>query len=155
MGSGDLVAHAQANALVANTCAYLDDVRPRNGGFTVYPGSHARMFMAHACEANWSPLPSYRERLERVVEEIEPLEIVAPSGAVVFWHGRLVHSSGIHIGGDIRWALFADFTEARPVLDEAEHRRRGQYEWFKNAKLFADDRAPSSDMWRSWRIGAR
>ena len=36
-------------------------------------------------------------------------EIVAEKGAVVFWHGRSVHSPGIHTGDDIRWAMFADF----------------------------------------------
>ncbi len=137
-----------------NSCAYLADVAPRSGGFTVYPGSHKHMFEAHANEANWSPLPVFASRMREVVETIEPLELIAGKGSVIFWHGRLVHSVGIHVGQDIRWALFDDFTQDRAVLDEAAHRRVGQYEWFKNAKLFESDYPVTADMWRHWRIGA-
>ncbi len=137
-----------------NVCAYLCDVGPRGGGFTVYPGSHAIMYGQHELEANWSPRASFKTTLARVAREIEPLEVVADAGAVIFWHGRCVHSSGIHTADTIRWALFDDFTEDRAVLGEAEHRAAGQYEWFKNAKLFADDHAVGDNMWRHWRLGA-
>ena len=136
-----------------NACGYLDDVNPRNGGFTVYPGSHKRMFRAHRYEANWSPLKSFRDTLNEVAETIEPYEIVAEKGSVVFWHGRAVHSVGIHLGADIRWALFADFTQNRPVLTDDEHKDVDQYEWFKDAKLFRSDTPVGDDMWRSWRLG--
>ena len=75
-----------------NACAYLDDVAPRNGGFTVYPGSHKIMFRAHEYESNWSPLPTYRDAVLKVVDEIEPIELVAEKGAVdlLAWpHGPL------------------------------------------------------------------
>ena len=136
-----------------NACAYLDEVKPRNGGFTLYPGSHKLMFQAHRYESNWSPLPSFRDVLRKVAEEIEPYELVADKGSVIFWHGRMVHSSGVHIGNDIRWALFADFTQNREVMSDEEHRRLGQFEWFKNTKLFRDDWPASGDMWRNWNVG--
>lgn len=149
-----------------NVCAYLDDVQPRNGGFTIYPGSHRIMYAQHRFGANWSPRATFADAQTEVAQTIEPLEIVAPQGSVVFWHGRAVHSSGIHTGADIRWAVFADFTEDRPVLDEDTHRRLGQYEWFKNAKLFRDDdvveAAALSDpallealLWRGWKVAQR
>lgn len=137
-----------------NACAYLSDVNGRNGGFTVYPGSHRIMFHAHRYEANWSPLPSYYDRTEEVVTTIKPFELTAPKGSVIFWHGRLMHSVGIHTGDAIRWALFADFTQDRETLDDDEHRAVGQYEWFKDAKLFREDFEVTSDMWRHWKIGA-
>ena len=137
-----------------NVCAYLDDVAPRSGGFTVYPGSHRRLFHGHKQAANYSPLPDFNERIRAVVQDTTPLELVAPRGSVIFWHGRLLHSAGIHIGDSIRWAAFADYTEDRPVLDDDEHRRLGQYEWFKDAKLFRDDAAPQQDMWHNWRLGS-
>ncbi|MDA0790727.1 MAG: phytanoyl-CoA dioxygenase family protein [Proteobacteria bacterium] len=136
-----------------NVCAYLDDVPPRNGGFTVYPGSHRIMFGAHRYEANFSPTDGFREAMRRVVAEIEPLELVAPAGSVIFWHGRLVHSAGLHTGDRIRWALFADYCQDRPVLSDEQHKALGQYEWFKDTRLFRDDHVVTNDMWRSWRIG--
>lgn len=136
-----------------NACGYLDDVAPRNGGFTIYPGSHKIMFQAHKYESNWSPLESFAEALEKVVAEIEPYELIAEKGSVIFWHGRMVHSSGVHIGNDIRWALFADFTHNREVLSDEEHKHLDQFEWFKDAKLFKDDWPASDDMWRNWNVG--
>ncbi len=136
-----------------NVCAYLEDVQPRSGGFTVYPGSHRIMFNAHRFEANWSPTETFDDAMRYVVANIEPVEFVGKQGDTVFWHGRTVHSSGIHVGDAIRWAVFADFTEAREVLDADTHRKLGLYEWFKDAKLFKDDFEVGEDMWRSWRMG--
>lgn len=135
-----------------NVCAYLDDVPPRSGGFTVYPGSHRIMFQAHRYEANWSPTDSFGDAMREVVKKITPVEFVGDQGDVVFWHGRTVHSAGVHIGDSIRWAVFADFTEDREILDADAHRELGLYEWFKDAKLFKNDLEVSDDMWRSWRL---
>ena len=138
-----------------NACAYLADVPPRNGGFTVYPGSHKRMFRAHRYAANWSPLPAYRDILREVVEEIQPLELVGEKGDVIFWHGRTVHSAGVHVGDRIRWAVFADFTHDRETLTAAEHLACGQFEWYKDGKLFRQDRETAAgDMWEGWRLAA-
>lgn len=136
-----------------NACAYLDDVPPRNGGFTVYPGSHQIMFRAHRFEANWSPLPDFRDAVRQVVAEIEPVEFAGEKGDVIFWHGRTVHSAGVHLGDSIRWAVFADFTMDREILSPEEHKRIGQFEWFKDAKCFADDAPVGENMWRGWRLG--
>ena len=67
-----------------NACGYLEDVNPRNGGFTLYPGSHKSMFRAHQYEANWSPLSSFRNTLKEVAETIEPYEIVAEKAVSSF-----------------------------------------------------------------------
>jgi hypothetical protein len=138
-----------------NACAYLDDVGPRSGGFTVYPGSHARLFREHRYEANWSPLPSYQSALDEVASTVEPLELTAAQGSVIFWHGRLAHAPGIHLSRAIRWAAFADYTHDRPVLTDDEHRALRQYEWFKDAKLFCQDFEISSALWRHWAIDER
>ena len=135
-----------------NVCLYLEDVPARSGGFTVYPDSHRRLFHAHRQESNYSPLPNFNEKIAEVLRDTTPWELVAPRGSVIFWHGRMLHSAGIHIGDSIRWAAFADYTQDRPVQDDDAHRRQGQYEWFKDAKLFRDDAAPGADMWRNWRL---
>lgn len=36
--------------------AYLADAPPRNGAFTLWPGSHKIMFRAHHQRTNWSPI---------------------------------------------------------------------------------------------------
>ena len=137
-----------------NVCAYLEDVPPRSGGFTVYPGSHRLMFKAHTYEANWSPNEQFPSAMQQVVASIKPVEFSGKRGDVVFWHGRTVHTAGIHTGDAIRWAVFADYTEDRPLVDADGHRAVGQYEWFKDAKLFQHDEQASEDLWRSWRISS-
>ena len=136
-----------------NVCAYLGDVPPRGGGFTLYPGSHRILFRAHQFAANWSPRADFRSAMHRVLRDIQPLEVPGEKGDVIFWHGRTVHSAGAHFGRNIRWAVFADFTQHRPTLDDDAHRAAGLYEWFKDAELFRDDDAvdEDSDMWKSWR----
>ena len=135
-----------------NVCTYLDDVPPRNGGFTVYPGSHRVMHHAHKYEANWSPVEEFGNHVRVVVREIEPYEFVGEAGDVIFWHGRLIHSAGIHTGDRIRWAVFADFSHDRTTLSEKEHRQLGQYEWYKDTQLFKNDLPVTQDMWRSWNV---
>lgn len=167
-----LTPHTDRVCQQLNVCVYLDDVPPRNGGFTLYPGSHRTMFQAHRYHANWSPTPSYRTAVAQVVADTQPVELAAAKGDAIFWHGRTVHSAGAHFGDRVRWAIFADFTHDRPVLTEDEHRAVGQFEWFKDAKLFREDAlvgagepstdgngtpaAPQADarqMWRGWRLG--
>lgn len=156
-----LAPHTDQVCQQLNVCVYLDAVAPRGGGFTIYPGSHRTMFAAHRSSANWSPLANYEAALAQVAAETRPLELVGAKGDAIFWHGRAVHSAGIHAGRNIRWAVFADFTHDRGVLTDDEHRAAGQYEWFKDAKLFRDDApaaAPGEDgaaagMWRGWRLG--
>ena len=139
-----------------NVCAYLDDVPPRGGGFTVYPGSHRIMFRAHRFAANWSPQPNFRDAVYQVVRDIVPVELPGGKGDVIFWHGRTMHSAGAHFGRNIRWALFADFTHDRETLDDDAHRAAGLYEWFKDTRLFrTDDAVPAEgdcDMWKGWRL---
>ena len=140
-----------------NVCAYLDAVPPRNGGFTVYPGSHRAMFGAHRLAANWSPRPNFRDTMRQVIRDVTPLEVAGGKGDVIFWHGRTMHSAGAHFGRRIRWAVFADFTHDRETLDDDAHIAAGLYEWFKDTKLFRDDDAVDAEdrsaMWKGWRLG--
>jgi hypothetical protein len=147
-----LTPHTDQVCQQLNVCAYLGDVGPRAGGFTVYPGSHVRLFHEHRYEANWSPLPSYAGTLQEIASTVEPLELTAARGSVIFWHGRLAHTPGIHLSDAIRWAAFADYTHDRPTLTEDEHRALGQYEWFKDVQLFREDSEVSSNLWRHWAI---
>lgn len=151
--SGNMLGpHADRVCQQLNVCTYLDRVPPRSGGFTIYPGAHQIMYYAHEYESNWSPKADYVEYLKKVVRTITPFELVGGPGDVIFWHGRMVHSAGIHTGPGIRWAVFGDFCQDRPFLTEDEHREVGQYEWFKDTRLYREDRNPSDDMWSSWNV---
>ena len=154
LGGASLGPHTDRVCQQLNACVYLNDVPPRSGGFTVYPGSHRIMFQAHRFESNWSPTDTFGDAMRKVVSTITPVEFVGNQGDVVFWHGRTVHTAGVHVGEAIRWAVFADFTEDREILDADAHRELGLYEWFKDAKMFKSDLEVTDDMWRSWRLGA-
>ena len=58
----------------------------------------------------------YKAVFERAVAEIEPVEVCGEAGDVVWWHGRMLHSAGIHVGDAIRFAVPADFQQDRPTV---------------------------------------
>jgi len=97
---------------VLNIGMYLDHVPPRNGGFTVWPGSH--WITAEHCEIAEPDMdadpgtrarsPSLRvcedspfEAMSDLKDHFEGYEISGDAGSVIFWHPGLVHSSGIHL----------------------------------------------------------
>lgn len=104
---------------------YLDHVPPRNGGFTVWPGSH--WWTAQHCELeepNQDAEPGTRARapglrlreespyddLDDLLSGTDPFEIAGDAGSVIFWHPGLVHSSGIHARpGVLRMTAFSRF----------------------------------------------
>ena len=159
-----LLPHTDQVCQQLNACAYLDDVPPRGGGFTVYPGSHKALFHAHRFSANWSPLPHFGDVMRQVIAETTPLELAGHKGDVIFWHGRTVHSSGPHFGKHVRWAVFADFMHEGETLTDDEHRALGLFEWFKDTKLLRHDVETAAGtgqeaahgrchpMWRGWRL---
>ncbi|HAO55262.1 MAG: hypothetical protein CMQ36_11105 [Gammaproteobacteria bacterium] len=154
-GQSKLGPHTDQVCQQLNACAYLENVTERTGGFTIYPGSHKKIFHQHRFQSNWSPTSSYQETVQQIAKETIPFEVCAPKGSVIFWHGRLVHSVGIHNTKNIRWALFADFTHEKPTLADSEHRKLLQYEWFKDTKLFTQDSRVSQNMWKDWAIGPK
>ena len=50
----------------------------------------------------------YNVLMAQVKASVAPLEICAPRGSVVFWHGRMAHSPGIHRGGGPRFVVPTD-----------------------------------------------
>ncbi|MFB6138804.1 MAG: phytanoyl-CoA dioxygenase family protein [Halosimplex sp.] len=112
---------------------YLDDVGPRGGGFTVWPGSHrvaAEYFADHALESlggkpDNSQLPAMGDEPgewdydRRLHEQCDPYEISGEAGSVVLWHGLLTHNAGINTGERIRMAAITRFSRG----DQEEVRR--------------------------------
>lgn len=138
---------------------YLDHVSPRNGGFTVWPGSH--WMTTEHCELeppNEDAEPGTRARapgmrirddspyedMDALLSEMEPFEIAGDAGSVIFWHPGLVHSSGIHLQpGDLRMTAFSRF-HAKSGEWEPEDIRHPFALWDGiDAELYADIADPS------------
>ena len=83
---------------------YVEDIEPRGGGFTVWPGSHrqaANYFRDHS-------FLSINGGSSRDVFDLpEQVEVTGPAGTVCFWHGQTVHSGSKNCARNIRMALIA------------------------------------------------
>lgn len=142
--------HNDGSAQVLNGMAYLDTVGERGGGFTIWPGAHRLMYYAYGHQFNPGRDPElYNALMAQVKRTITPLEICAPRGSVVFWHGRMAHSAGIHkglAGSGPRFAVPTDWQRLRP--------NGVQMEWFKDAPVYVDFNdelgGPKADMFADW-----
>jgi ectoine hydroxylase-related dioxygenase (phytanoyl-CoA dioxygenase family) len=109
---------------VLGAATYLDRVQPRDGGFTVWPGSH--WMVAEHCELepvgdapegtrDRAPSVQIREdsefdSLEEFYDQMCPFEVAGDAGTVTLWHGGLVHSAGRQLSpGSERMAAFSRF----------------------------------------------
>lgn len=83
---------------------YLDDVNPRGGGLTVWPGSHWRVaeyFEDHDLEEfSNDDVPAI------LGGSSEPFEITGEAGTVALWHDKLVHTGGVNLSRRPRMASF-------------------------------------------------
>lgn len=86
---------------------YLNDVVPRGGGFTVWPGSYwetARYYAENHFESlghvHNSGIPG---------DVGDPFEIDGPAGTVVFWHNKLCHTGGVNRSTEARLAAITRF----------------------------------------------
>lgn len=91
----------EVQALTLGATVYFDDVYPRGGGFTVWPGSHHQV--AEYFESN--ELDSLDDGNFRQVEG-SPFEVTGPAGTLVLWHNKLVHCGGVNVSNDPRYAGF-------------------------------------------------
>jgi len=87
-------------------CAvYFDEVVPRGGGFTVWPGSHRivpQYFQEH-------PRRDYQEADHDVLEELHPCpahEITGEPGTLVLWHHNIMHGAAPNFSDRVRMAGF-------------------------------------------------
>ena len=96
--------------------AYIDDLPPASGGFTVWPRSHARCWESHwkvfhggethvarrhrvrkAGGYEFLPDPVYEE----VKSDTQPVDTYGPAGTVVLWHSKLLHIAGVNTSSDV------------------------------------------------------
>lgn len=115
---------------VVGFATYFDDVSPRDGGFTVWPGSH--VVVSEHCELEEREENSEKyntgiredsefDDKEELFDLIEPFEIAGEAGTVTIWHGQLVHTGGMQLSpGSLRNAGFTRFHMKGDMDDHEE-----------------------------------
>lgn len=99
---------------------YLDDVHPRGGGLTVWPGTHQGVADYLGDQGDEAQLTE--EVVDAVLDRnAQPFEVCGPAGTVVLWHNLLVHTGGQHLGSHPRIAAFTRFhhRDGEEILDDA------------------------------------
>lgn len=86
---------------------YLDDVAPRAGGLTVWPGTHLRVPEYVADRADLDDCSN--DDVPELLGDGDPFEVTGPAGTVTLWHPLLVHTGGMHLGRRARVASFTRF----------------------------------------------
>ena len=96
--------------------AYIDDVPPGCGGFTVWPGSHTRIWTDqwkafHAGELHTDRREKVRAAggyeflpdplTEQIKSDTKTVDCHGPAGTVVLWHHKILHVPGQNASNDI------------------------------------------------------
>ena len=119
-GESKLGPHMDANMTEMSVVMYLEDVEPGSGGFTIYPGSAEMLYPTSEQAFNWVATDESKETIDRIKREVIPVEFTGKAGDVIFCHGLVVHSAGVHEGSNIRVAVIQDFNRVR---------QRGHMRW--------------------------
>ena len=138
-------AHTDGHPFMLSVVGLIDDCPPNGGAFTVWPGSHKRLYPIFPLQYDQARIPfyehmpslkgivhppAYHEELARILTDTEPVDCWGKAGDVVFWHHRLVHAASENHSDVIRQAVLADLN--RVDLDQ----------------LRLDP--PQANMWRDW-----
>lgn len=137
--------HTDGHPFQLGIVGLIGDCPPDGGAFTVWPGSHARLYPTFTLRYDqpripyYEHLPSFRgivhtaeylAEIDRLNHDTVPVECHGQAGDVVLWHHRLAHMAGHNHSDTIRQAVLADFWTA-----DLDHFRT---------------QAPDGDMWRDW-----
>lgn len=158
---GRLGPHSDNQAAELSAMVFTHRVAARRGGFTLWPGSHARL------HPTWDTrfgsrltrrVEAFVRARDRALEEITPVEISGEAGDVVFWHPRLLHSAGVNysvVDGDVpsvRVLIPIDFNRAGwTFYDDDEHGPGAKAQWWVDSRNFREDLAPGAgNLWDGW-----
>jgi hypothetical protein len=126
--------------------AYIDDLPPNSGGFTVWPGSHARIW-----KEQWKAFQAGEKHTDKhlavrkaggytdpvigqIKADTQPFDCHGPAGTVVLWHTKILHIAGQNASDDvIRQATIYGFLKTAAALPDA---------------LVVDN--TDGDIWRDW-----
>jgi hypothetical protein len=121
--------HCDQHKFQVGVVLYLSDVAPGGGGFTIWPGSHHVVAKHHGSLGGKDRLPTFDSAVAEVQAATQPVELAGPSGTVVFWHQRIVHTAGINTSKTVRHATLCDF---------------------KNERFLSAADCPAADPWETW-----
>jgi ectoine hydroxylase-related dioxygenase (phytanoyl-CoA dioxygenase family) len=126
--------------------AYIDDLPPNCGGFTVWPGSHTRIWPEQwkafqAGEKHTDNHLAVRQAggytdpvIGQIKADTQPVDCHGPAGTVVLWHTKILHIPGQNCSDDIiRQATIYGFHKTLEALPDA---------------LVVDN--TDGDIWRDW-----
>lgn len=123
--------HVDQHPFHLGVVAYIDNVAPDGGGFTVWPGSHRHFFPTFTTQYTFTP--TEQTQVVRAQVDQQPfVDCYGKAGDVVFWHHRLGHSAGHNRSHAIRQAVLYDFKKR----DLSERQAM----------------ATPADMWADWAI---
>jgi hypothetical protein len=141
------------------------------------------MYEGFTEEINPRPSERNQECHKLVRETIQPVEFTGKTGDVLFWHNRMIHSSGLNFGGSVRAdgsihpprvriAAIQDYQRVRaktwlkyggtPLADgsytefgpDADPATPVQMQWHHDALELAPERPiDTDDMWSGWNLG--
>ncbi len=123
--------HVDQHPFHLGIVAYIDNVPPNGGGFTVWPGSHRVFYPTFTTQYTFTPTDAAQAAMAAVSQQ-PYVDCYGDAGDVVFWHHRLGHSAGHNRSRQIRQAVLYDFKKS----DLAERQAV----------------ATPPDMWTDWSI---
>ncbi len=112
--------HIDDNPVEMIAVMILEDIGPRSGGFTLFPGSARALYPTSAQALNWVLTDRSEAAMDGIKAGVQPLEFTGKAGDVLFCHALTVHSAGFHEGRRIRMAAILDFNRVR---------QRGHLRW--------------------------
>jgi Phytanoyl-CoA dioxygenase (PhyH) len=121
--------HCDRHKFQVGVVLYLSDVLPQGGGFTVWPGSHYSMAKHQGTLGGDDRFETFETALTEVEASTRPVEIKGPTGTLVLWHQRLVHTAGRNTQRAVRHATLCDF---------------------KNQAFLAAAYCKADDLWQTW-----
>lgn len=105
--------HMDQNMTEIQAVTYIDDVGPRAGGFTIYPTSPQLFYPTSQQAHNFVATEATTNVMDHIKQNIQPVEFCGSAGDVIFCHGWVVHSAGIHESSAVRKAVIHDFNRVR------------------------------------------
>ncbi len=94
----------------------MNDIRPRSGAFTVWPGTHRRVHDYFRNHSLLNGLKAFQDEDGYYIDLPEPVENPGPPGTTVFWHNLMMHNAGNNYGEAIRMACVSRYR--RKDLDD-------------------------------------
>ena len=158
---GKLAPHADHIASQLSAMVLVDEVPPRCGGFTIWPGSH-RLLHPHWDTVFGSRIgpdraDRYQEARDSALREITPLEFPGSAGDVVFWHPRLIHSTGVNHSAELgrpllRLVVPCDYQrDGDTWFDDVDYGPGSDRQWWIDTRNFREDVPATTDnIWDGW-----